>query len=128
MKIKKYNNGGIVKLQTAGKIPESVVTAHAPSINTVQGRTAAKNMANRLLSGQDNTGRVPTSYYNYVTGELNGAMPVSNAISKAGQTVTSEASPYVIGAAFGPVGLLSAFAGEGINSAVTGFSHGNKNS
>lgn len=128
MKLKKYNNGGTVKLQNAGKVPEAVVTAYAPSINTKQGKIAAQNMAARLLSGQDNTGRVPSSYYNYVTGELNGAIPVSNAISKAGQTVASEASPYVIGAAFGPVGLLSAFAGEGMNSAVTGFSHGDKNS
>jgi hypothetical protein len=71
---------------------------------------------------------VPSSYYNYVTGELNGAIPTRQEINNAGQTIATEASPYVIGAAFGPVGLLSALAGESINSAVTGFSHGNKNS
>lgn len=39
MKIKKYQNGGTVKLQNTGKVPEAIVTAYTPSINTAQGRT-----------------------------------------------------------------------------------------
>lgn len=124
MKIKKYNNGSIVKLQTAGKVPETVVTAKAPSINTAQGRTAAKNMANRLLSGQDNTGRVPVSYYNYVTGELNGAIPTRQVINNA----SKELLPYVLGTAFGPAGAIATMTGEAINTGVNAATKGNKDS
>ena len=124
MKIKKYQNGGIVKLQTTGKVPEAVVTVKAPSINTVQGRTAAKNMANRLLSGQDNTGRVPVSYYNYITGELNGAVPTRQAINNA----SKELLPYVLGTAFGPAGAVATMTGEAINTGINAATKGNKDS
>ena len=124
MKIKKYNNGGIVKLQNAGKVPEAVVTAKAPSINTAQGRRAAKNMTNRLLSRQDNTGRVPVSYYNYVTGELNGAAPTRQAIN----TASEELLPYVIGTAFGPAGAVATMVGEAINTGVNAATKGDKDS
>lgn len=124
MKIKKYNNGGTVKLQNAGKVPEAVVTAYAPSINTKQGKIAAQNMAARLLSGQDNTGRVPSSYYNYVTGELNGAIPTRQAINNA----SKELLPYAVGLAFGPAGAVASMAGEAINMGVNAATKGNKNS
>lgn len=124
MKLKKYNNGGTVKLQNAGKVPEAVVTAYAPSINTKQGKIAAQNMAARLLSGQDNTGRVPSSYYNYVTGELNGAVPTRQAINNA----SKELLPYVLGTAFGPAGAIATMTGEAINTGVNAATKGNKDS
>lgn len=124
MKLKKYNNGGTVKLQNAGKVPEAVVTAYAPSINTKQGKIAAQNMTARLLSGQDNTGRVPSSYYNYVTGELNGAVPTRQAINNA----SKELLPYAVGLAFGPAGAVASMAGETINMGVNAATKGNKDS
>lgn len=124
MKIKKYNNGGTVKLQNAGKVPEAVVTAYAPSINTKQGKIAAQNMVARLLSRQDNTGRVPSSYYNYVTGELNGAVPTRQAINNASE----ELLPYVLGTAFGPAGAVATMTGEAINTGINAATKGNKDS
>lgn len=124
MKLKKYNNGGTVKLQNTGKVPEAVVTAKAPSINTIQGKIAAQNMAARLLSGQDNTGRVPSSYYNYITGELNGAIPTRQAINN----VSKELLPYAVGLAFGPAGAVASMAGEAINMGVNAATKGDKDS
>ena len=83
-----------------------------------------KNILLRLLSKQDNTGKVPASYYNYITGELNGAIPTRQAINNA----SKELLPYAVGLAFGPAGAVASMAGEAINMGVNAATKGNKDS
>lgn len=84
-------------------IQPTVVTAKLPDINTSKGKQIAKNMARRIAEGKMDIKSVPQSYQSYVQGELKGAIPTSEAISRAGKPVAiglgaTIAAPWLIGA------------------------------
>lgn len=68
-------------------INPSVVTATLPSINTKQGERIAKNIAYRVANGEVSLSNVPRKYYNYVQGEVKGAIPATKAINDAGENI-----------------------------------------
>lgn len=131
---KLYSDGGFAnKFQDGGdegeeyyddtRIKAPVVTATLPSINSKSGKTIAKNMAQRVASGQMRLTEVPGKYLSYVDGEVKGAMPTTRAIDRAGETLF----PVVGGLAFGPAGAIGAVAGEALNMGVNAISGGKKN-
>lgn len=100
-------------------INHSVVTASLPDINTKEGKRIAKSIAYRIANGQDSLSNVPRKYYNYVQGELQGAMPVTKAINDAGKNiydVVDTATAFMPG----PVGTINWLAHMGADAA-----HGN---
>lgn len=66
-----------------GTLPAATVSTTLPSIQSKQGQAIAKNMAERVASGQMNLGEVPRRYYNYVQGEAKGAIPMRGYMDKA---------------------------------------------
>ena len=66
-----------------GTLPAATVSTTLPSIQSKQGQAIAKNMAERVASGQMELGEVPRRYYNYVQGEAKGAIPMRGYMDKA---------------------------------------------
>ncbi len=82
--LRRFADGGDTDDEYYDFLPASVATAKLPSINTAAGKRIAKNISERVASGKTSLSEVPDRYKSYVEGEVNGAMPVRNAINTTG--------------------------------------------
>lgn len=82
--LRRFDAGGTVEDEYYDFLPSSIVTAKLPPINTAAGKKIAKNIAERVASGETSLSDVPNRYKSYIEGEVRGAMPVRNAINTTG--------------------------------------------
>ena len=84
----KFEDGGDEDLRQNGDIEPARIIGYAPSINTAQGRKAAKNIAKEIASGKA-VESIPTKYHDYIFGELNGTYSYPRMINRASDVSTS---------------------------------------
>jgi hypothetical protein len=87
--IKKYQQGSIIddEIYYGGNIEPSIITTKFPDIKTKEGKRLASKLAIDLYNKKITEKQIPISYKNYIKGQIEGAIPTSQGMDKAGRTV-----------------------------------------